>query len=231
MLRQRRVAAESVADHELLLGQLASDSRALRLLTELASSPDVDDRMWVAEYATRVLGAGAVEVLDVLSRDRDSDVRIEAMSSLVRIDPSTAHREYPRLVRRLRSKDFWEPVVAMWLLAEVNDAAAIAEIRAVVPSWTGAVAFRARIAEIVIALLSGRDREILMALRDHDHDENAWLAHAARLIGTTDARLALEMCADGAPDASCRGECQRELAAFREKGRRAIRTPPAQPPG
>ena len=53
---------------------------------------------------------------------------------------------------------------------------------------------------------AGVNIEVLYS--DHDHRLMPWLSKAARLLGTKEARDALEACARDAPDDECRNFCR-----------------------
>jgi hypothetical protein len=180
-------------------------------LTELARST-LDDRMWAVWAAPRILGAGSAAILSELARDRDADVRTEAISELARVDLEAARRLAPRIRQSLQSPDLWEPVSAMWTLLSLGDPDAIRAIAAASSTWREP--FRRRIAEIVVQGLSGNSEAIYAAMDAHDHIAMPWLAHAIRLMHTPQARQALERCAAGGLDPECRGHCERELAEW-----------------
>jgi len=116
--------------------------------------------------------------------------------------------ELPRLLKQLGRKDIFEPVTALWTLAELHAAEARDDVRRIVERPHEP--FHGRIAEIVLAVLDGGDELIASRLRSHEHDATPWLGYAARLLATPSARGALEEVATSA-DEECRGFAQREL--------------------
>lgn len=217
-LHERIESVGSEDELAVLLATLRADPGARDVLAELAASRSVDDRMWVVGYAGAVLGRDASGILDRLSRDRDSDVRMDALTELTRWDRDAALRAYPRIVKSLRSTDFWEPVIALWALATLGDPRAIPEIEAVAATWDPRHGDY-RIAEIVVDLLAGRHERIFAAMDEHDHRAMPWLAEAARIIGTPAAREALERCVTADLDGECLHYCRQELTELRSRDR------------
>jgi hypothetical protein len=181
-------ARASVSDAEAatLIQHLRSAPEASAVLDEIAASKSVDDRMWVAWAAPRVLGDGAIPVLKRLAGDRDADVRIDAIEAWATLHPNSAAELWPFLRRQLQSTNFWEPISAMWAIAEIDLRDAIPAIRERAHRWPKTDAHW-KVADIVLDLLEGRQQPILERIRQHDHIAMPWLARAARLMNTTEA--------------------------------------------
>ena len=218
-----RAAAVVSAKHvdgeraDAVVADLRADrGRAVRILDELSRHRDPKVRRWTAWAAREVLEEGGVYVLMGLTRDRDPGVRDRAVADLVALDPEAARRLVPSLRRRLRSADPGESVAAMWALAELADRDSLPHVRRIADS-EDADRPRRSTAEAVSLLLSDRPEEILERMRSHDHDLMPWLAVAARLLGTDEARAVLAERAEGAPDPECRAVCRAELETLDEE--------------
>jgi HEAT repeat protein len=185
---------------------------AERVLRRLAAHRDPVVRAWAAWAIGQALPSRASALLERLLDDRDPDVRGVALEEVRRLGLASVERHLPRLVAKLRSRDFFEPVSALWTVAELRAEDARAEVERIVER--PAEPFHARIAEIVLAVLDGDDRAVAARLRGHEHEATAWLANAARLLGTPAARDALEEIARSAPDEECRRFCGEALARW-----------------
>jgi len=183
---------------------------AKRILEQLAMHKDPAVRAWVPWAARRGLSKpDAVAIALRLFRDRDSDVRDVALDELVELDREAASKLAGTLRQRLKSKEFYEPIAAMWALAAIGDKASVDDIRANAAHWDNAL--HKNTAEVVCLLLEDRGTEVVRRIRDHDHRLMPWLSKAARLLGTDDAWDALQTCSRTAPDDECRNFCQEEL--------------------
>ncbi|MGH3032512.1 MAG: hypothetical protein ACRDNE_17455, partial [Gaiellaceae bacterium] len=163
-----------------------------------------------------VLGEGGVYVLMGLTRDGERKVRDAAVAQLVALDADAARRLVPALRRRARSPEPEESVPAMWALATLRDTGSLPHLRQVAET-EDADRSRRRTAEAASLLLGDRPQEILERMRAHDHDLMPWLAVAARLLPTEEARAVLAERAEGAPDAECRAVCRVELEKLEEE--------------
>jgi hypothetical protein len=222
----RRVAAAVVAKEadpeavEAVLAELRADRGwAARILDELSRDRDPEVRAWVSRAAREVLEEGGVYILMGLTRDRDQAVRDAAIANVVALDPQAARRLVPSLRRRVRSPDEDESVFAMWTLAELGDRAGLPQVRRIAESAEPGDRSRQRVAEAVSLLLGERPEEVLERVRAHDHDLMPWLAVAARLLGTDEARAVLAEHAEGAPDPECRALCRAELEKLEARTR------------
>jgi hypothetical protein len=207
-----RELVESDDDGDRLVDRLRDDINADAILRELAGSSSVDDRMWVVWVAPRAINERSVPILRDLVRDRDPDVRTEALSGLAELDPSAARDLWPQLRRGLRSKDPFEPIRAMWTIARLDVREAAPEIRDVSQQWPERD-WRRKISFIVLDHLEGRDASILQRIRDHDHEAMGWLTYAASLMHGPEAAATLAWAAATFEDDP---EC---LAAVRKASR------------
>lgn len=92
----------------------AEPDKADEILTAFASSHSVDRRSWVSWAALQVLPHDRVVVLlTKLASSRDPDVSDDALFTLLEFDRPAAMKLLPRIRRKLRSKDIYEPVAAM----------------------------------------------------------------------------------------------------------------------
>jgi HEAT repeat protein len=187
----------------------AHRSQARALFGELARDRDPVVRAWVPWAAGRALGVEAVPIIKQLASDRDIDVRDVAVEELVGLDIEAARSLAPKLGRKLRSKDVYEPATARWALGAVRDVTAREAIQEAGDQATTAIGRNT--ARVVLMLLSDDPDEIVRRIRAHDHELMAWLTEGARLLGTADAIAALRECAAGAPDKECRGICEYAL--------------------
>ena len=211
------VLAEDAGRIEVVVTELRADrGRAARVFDQLSRHRDPAVRGWVAGVAREVLDEGGVYVLMGLTRDRDREARDTAVAELVVVDPDAARRLVPALRRRARSPEPEESVPAIWALARLRDSGSLPLVRQVAES-EDADRSRRKTAEAAALLLGERPREILERMRAHDHDLMPWLAVAARLLATEEARATLAERAEGAPDAECRAVCRAELEKLEEE--------------
>jgi hypothetical protein len=203
--------------HDAVLADLHADrGRAARVLDELSRHKNPAVRGWVSRTAREVLAEGGVYIVMGLTRDRDPDVRRGAVRDLIELEPDTARRLIPSLRRRLRSRDPEEPIFAMWTLAELGDRGALPAVARIAAAESDEHPYRRQCARVVSIVLGERSDEILERIGAHDHELMPWLARAARILGTDEARAALAACAEGAPDDECRNACAEELRAWDE---------------
>jgi HEAT repeat protein len=190
------------------------EREAESVLRRLSGHSDPVIRAWAASAAARAIPTRAYVLLEPLLDDRDPDVRSVAVEELRRVDPSTLERQLPRLLAKLHSEDIFEPVTALWTLAQLRAEDARADIQQIVEEPYEP--FHARIAEIVLAVIDGDDEAIAARIAAHDHDAVPWLAHAGRMLGSQSVRRALEELERSAPDEECRRFCQRALDRWDE---------------
>jgi hypothetical protein len=186
--------------------------RAALVLDELSRHPNVDVRLWVPRAAREILDDGAERVLLGLTRDKDPDVRDAAVEELLALGPDTARKIIPDLRRRLHSKDVYEPVVAMWALAELKDRRSLPAIRRIAHASGPEHSFHARSAQIVCMALEERRDEIRAGLKAEDGQEIEWFAAAARIEGSEETLAALEDCAWNGSREHARRVCRSELS-------------------
>jgi hypothetical protein len=167
--------------------------------------------------ARQTLGVEAVPIIKQVVGDRDPDVRDVAVEELLELDIEAARSLAPRLRRKLRSKDFYEPVTATWALGAIRDVTAREAIQEVGDQASNAI--RRNTARVVCMLLSDDPDEIVRRIREHDHELMPWLTKGARLLGTADALAALRACAASAPDEECQGVCQYALERAEKQSR------------
>jgi hypothetical protein len=142
------VLGDEVDAAEIVTRLRADQDASETILQQLAGSRNVILRNWVTWAAPRTLPRhAATDLLLTLARDRDPDVSDDAVAALVDHDAeAAAERLKPILRRKLRSKDIYEPVAAMWKLAAIDPDAA-AEIR--VAAEESEYPFHRRVAEAV----------------------------------------------------------------------------------
>jgi len=185
------IQRDSIADVNTPSFEILRQAAApLAVLGDLASSNDANVRMWVVFALRDGAATGGAEILERLGRDRDPDVRTEAITALVKLNPERARRQVPSLIKKLASTDYYEPISAMWALAELGATQAAPAIRTAGDRWD-ANDWHHKVAAIILALLEGRTDEILERIRAHDHVAMKWLARAAALAATSDAVDAL----------------------------------------
>jgi hypothetical protein len=209
------IADDASGAHEIndIVSRLRVDlEEATRVLDELARHRNADVRFWVSWAAREVLGERGVPLVLRLARDRDPDVRDGAVQELVKVDPEAARSLIPALRRQLASTDIFEPVFAMWTLVELGDREAAPLVRQIAAERASEYPFHQKTAAVVALLLEGREDEVLDRIRSHDHELMQWLVMAAVVIGTPEARAALEECARTAPDEECRQMCAGHLS-------------------
>lgn len=195
-----------------LAGLRADPGLAIQVLSGLAKSPIVDVRDWVALNVARIAPGAAPKLLRQLLRDRNADTRSVAAEELGRTDSTAGAELRAFYLHQLKSREFFDPVQGMWGLARMRDKASLHAIReAGERERARGRHFAARTADVVAMLIDGQADEILTSLAAHDHPRTAALANAARLIASPKSSEALRRCAESAPDAECRHECDRQL--------------------
>ena len=208
----REIAAAILrADSEIEAAEVARrlilHADAAGVIDVLARHPDPVIRAWVADRSVELpKDADARRTLRTLARDRDSDVRDMAIGHLLRVGDEQDQRLVLRsLVANLAASDFGTNTFGLWQLARLRARAALPAI----------AAFRADrrnpwkdlAGSVAVAIIEGRDEEVIEALQAHDHDRTLFLATGAAIIGSTQAVVALRECLSGAPDERCRHDC------------------------
>jgi hypothetical protein len=199
------------ADSEAEAGQVARrllghrDAKAV--IDLLARNADPVVRAWAADRSVELPAvADAQRTLRMLAHDRDSDVRDVAIGHLMKVGNEHDQQLVLRsLVSDLSASDFGSNRFGLWRLARVRATAALPAI----------AAFRADrrnpwkdlAGGVAVAIIEGRDREVVDALAAHDHDRTQFLAIGAAVIGSTEAVAALRLCSVEAPDERCRHDC------------------------
>jgi hypothetical protein len=178
---------------------------AERLLSEIARDRSPGVRGWALWAATSALGDKAVPILRGRLRDRDPDVRDDALSKLLVVDPSAVRSELPRIRKKLNASDAYEVASAIWALAELRDRGALERIRQL--AATPPTPWLVKPASVAILLIEGREEEVMTAIRDHDHYRMKELAHGAALIGGQSALQSLRQGSEAQTDDECRAWC------------------------
>ncbi len=201
----------SEQDRRDLINLLSADREyAGQVLGELADNQDPEIRHWAAQEAADVLGRDAVPILRRLVRDRDSNVRIDALRGLGQVDPGELVPMIPKLRAETESQDGFDAQAAIWALGALGDPANLDVVRAA----TRRDRARPRNTAIAVELLISDPEQLCQRIESHDHDLMPWLTYAAAMLGTERARLALEHCALNAPDGECRVYATKRLARF-----------------
>jgi HEAT repeat protein len=102
--------------------------RSALVLDELSRHADRRVRAWVPGAAADLLGDGGTRLVLSLTRDREPEVRVAAVSALVSLGPKASQLALPDLRRRLHSSDPGERIAAMQGLAEAGDGSALGTI-------------------------------------------------------------------------------------------------------
>ena len=209
------VAAEIQSDdgpdaEELLNALRSSPLEGRRILQELAAHQDPVVRAWSTWAASRSLPKeDAVRIALRLAKDTDPDVSDVAVEEIVALDRQAAATLAEAFRRKLESKEFYEPITAMWALAAIRDKDSVQAIQKSAARWNNAL--HRNTAAVVSLLLEDQGDELIRRVRAHDHELMPWLSKGLRLLGTKEAKAALETCSHEAPDAECRRYCLEEL--------------------
>lgn len=206
-------AIERDADAAVLLRDIRRSGEVVVVLRELLAHPSGDVRSWVVWAAKNFFVEGVISREDASSllsmvaiHDRDGDNEDAATHALVEIDPKATRRLLPSLRRRIKSKDYYRPISAMWELAGLSDIDAIPTIREFIER-TEPGTWRAKEALIILAVLERDDDSVVRGIAGHDHGMMPALTRAARLLATPSLKRALSRCSVDAPDAECRRWC------------------------
>jgi hypothetical protein len=211
-----RERLESDDEIDSLLEELRQEASPLPHLEKLAASRSGPIREWTASAAATTMGADATALLLALARDRDPDVRDTAIQELVEVNPDAARTLGPVFRKKLKSRDYYDPVSAMWTLAKLDDSSSLDDIRRIRDEAT--IMYHQKTAEVVVLMLEKEYDTIFATLEQHlDHDGTRMFATAARRIGSDEALHALEICSSSAPDEECRQVCRGALEEFREQ--------------
>lgn len=202
--RIRRPLSESESDS--LVRQIRVESkRDPTLIAKLLNHRDHRVREWMVDKIVDIRGADSAGLLAAsYRRERDSDIRAEALRNIVDLDPSVAASLKPLIRRGLRSSEYFEPTDSMWALLQLGDLEAEPEIRRIAETrndWQG------RVARIVTSGLCGEEETIAQQLQSHDHDATRWLAQAAAILASPRLLGVLEAGVMELPDETCRGIC------------------------
>jgi hypothetical protein len=208
------LGATSEAEARVVTERITGDPVGVDLLKELSGHPDPVVRAWVVDRSAKSTDpASRSGLLRKLARDRDSDVADVAIENLIDLgDRGDRAFVIAALVRNLRSASFGTNRFGLWSLARLRAREALPAIDDFRADSRNA--WKEKAGGVAAAVIEGRDTDILAVLRGHDHERMQWLAIAAGLIGTDDARDALRQCATGAPDDQCRADCSIQLRRF-----------------
>jgi hypothetical protein len=222
----RSAKSKMPSDLDLVLAALDDDDfaaavRHLRgvadpesVLTQLAKSRREGPRGYVTPLATELLPRDrAIPLVRRMLDDSDSSNRIDAVAAYAALDPEGVPRLLGKLRKRLRSMSDHEVLSTAWTLATIGDAEPAAEIAAEIAAVRDVEdpsLWLTKALDVVWTYMSAPDR-VISRIHEHDHDSMLWLTYAAALIGTEEAKAALQACAAAAPDDRCRGLCQNNL--------------------
>lgn len=182
---------------------------ASQVLQQLATHQRPEVRDWVVSAAPELLGRASIPLLLSLARDRDDGVANGAVHELLLLEPASLQPLLRRLRSRLASADMYTPIAAAWTLARIGDRESLPLIQRL--AETSSMPWHRKAGSVIAMFLAGDHHAILDAIRQHDHERMSWLARAAVLMGTEEARLCVEQCAQSAPDADCRTTCLARL--------------------
>jgi hypothetical protein len=189
---------------------------ANQILRELAGHREMRVRHWVTWAAPRCLGSAATEVLELLTSDTNSDVRLDAMRALVDLDARWARRLAPRYLEMLRSEDVIEQVQAIWRLVQFREQSALTALNYMALNDRDAgIRNNAGVAFLV---LQGDDDSLLEGLRRHDHELMFLWTKGLGYLGTDRAFEALATFAKTGPDEECRAYA-RDMLEVRDQVR------------
>lgn len=177
-----------------------------KILPSLLRDPRSIVRLWALWAASEIGGSLGAAVLVSALRDRDSDVRDDALSKLMVVDREAARRELKMIRKKLRADDDFEIASAVWILAELGDVAALGHIDRI--ARDPPVAWLRKPAAVASMLLRGENGAILDRLRAHDHEMMKELAHGAAIMPSDEGLAVLLECSNLAIDKQCRGWCQ-----------------------
>jgi hypothetical protein len=176
----------------------------------LSKSGYAEVRGWASYAASVVLGTRAEPILRRLIRDKDPDVRDVALSDFMKLYPEPSP-ELTRMLRmKLRSKDYFEPVSALWALAKLHAAAATEDVAAFA-SNSDRDLWQRRVAEVVLTLLRGGSEALASRIAQHDHDHMQWLLQAATFEKSSIVHDAVVALVENAPDETCRDMARRTV--------------------
>jgi hypothetical protein len=208
--------------HDELLDAVLRAPDAGELISGLATSANTEVRAWLAHAlpelsttSSAIRKVAASTLRGMSQRDTDSDIRDEAMNSLLSVDPKAAATMIPILRRRMTSSDYHAPVSAMWALAKLGAKDALKDVRGYAERM-GDDRWQGRQARIVALVLAEDDESLARQLEHHDHDMTHALCRAALLRPTESLRQALETCAREF-DSDCSGRCRDALASIGEE--------------
>ena len=214
---------EEAPREELVARIQGSAAPVADVLRALAHHRDGNLRDWAIQVVGDLVRAGGFDETTGLElikgralNDPDSEIRDEATRLFVALAPARAAELIPRLRARLRSKDYFLPVSAMWLLLELGDRDAIPLIQRY-RDRMGTDRWQGKQADIVLAVFDRNDYVLAERIASHDHDMMHVLCRAAEALGTSALREALRKCRDGDVDADCRRWCADSLSTVEQK--------------
>ena len=216
-LRRAILTRQPEGGQEDLRAAVRASTDPGRLLGVLARDRDRDVRLWVSGSAGPILGREAEHILLRLSRDREADVSSDALAALADLGGNLAPAAVRVLRKKLHSKNLWDPVGAIWLIARLRLAELEADLRDIVEH--PAEPFYRQEAEIALLVLRGEDDAVIQRLTEHDHEHIKPLSRAAYAIGGDQALRALKTCAATAPDERCSQVCGQVADAMLRDGR------------
>jgi hypothetical protein len=205
------LTALSQDDYDAAARHLREAPNAELLLAQVASSSDPGLRGYVAGLAAELLPSElAIPLVRKMLDDADASTRIDALPIYMALDPEGMPPLLAEIRRRLWSINDSEVLSTAWALAGLGDAESAALIAEVRDTRPPDVALHKSL-DVIWTYLAAPER-VVTRIKEHDHESMMWLAYAATLMGTNDAKRALRDCSERAPDDLCRGFCQRELS-------------------
>jgi hypothetical protein len=205
------LTALSEDDYDAAARHLREAPNAEVLLAQVATSTDPGPRGYIAGLAAELLPSElAIPLVRKMLDDVDASTRIDALPVYIALDPGGMPPLLAKIRRRLLSINDSEVLSTAWALASLGDADSAALIAEVRDSKPPDAALHKSL-DVVWTYLTGPER-VVTRIQEHDHESMMWLAYAATLMGTDDAKRALRHCSERAPDDLCRGFCQRELS-------------------
>jgi hypothetical protein len=197
-----------------LIPRLQTSPDPLLTVRELARHEDGDVRDWAIGTLADMAAAGDVskaEAVELIRHhafyDRDADIRDDATRLLLRLEPEAGRELIPRLRARLRSKDYYLPVSAMWQLLELGDRQAVPLIEAF-RDRMGTRHWKGKQAEIVLRLYAEDDEWLADRIVGHDHDMMHVLCRAAGIRRSPQLIEAVRRCVAAAFDPDCNRVCE-----------------------
>jgi hypothetical protein len=187
------------------------------LVSELLSWHDAQVRFWALEAAERVFSsADYIKAMKSAVKDSDEAVRDDAIGRLADVAPDQLRPVARSLAARLNAGvPPGEDVFVLWTLAKTRSVELVPKIEAfrmpLLDWWKVA-----RVADVVLLYLREGAGVALRMIENHsDHKRMEELCTLAwHVLGTPDARNALEAGFANAPDEACREACKFGLNKF-----------------